>query len=64
MAELYSSMTCFESCQFLSGLWMDISGEVAKIRTKTDSKNLENTARTIHLSEQNKTINMISMLRK
>ena len=30
VAELYSSMKCFGSCQFLSGLWMDLSGEVAK----------------------------------
>ena len=30
VAELYSFMKCFGSCQFLSGLWMDLSGEVAK----------------------------------
>ena len=31
MAELYSFMKCFGSCQFLRGLWMDISGEVVNI---------------------------------
>ena len=43
---------------------MDLSGEVAKIHMRTDAKNLVTTARTIHLSEQKKTIHMISMLRK
>ena len=31
VAELYSFMKCFGLCQFLHGLWMDLSGEVAKI---------------------------------
>ena len=60
VAELYS----FGSCQFLRGLWMDISGEVANILMRTDAKNLVKTARTIHLLEQKETIHMISMLRK
>ena len=30
VAELYSFMKCFGSCQFVRGLWMDISGEVGK----------------------------------
>ena len=30
VAELYSSMQCFGSCQFRRGSWMDISGEVAE----------------------------------
>ena len=30
VAELFSFMKCFGLCQFLRGLWMDISGEVAK----------------------------------
>ena len=38
VAELYYFMKCFGSCQFLRGLWMDISGEVAKIHMRTDAK--------------------------
>ena len=40
VAELYSFMKCFGSCQFLLGLWMGLSGEVANIHTRTDAKNL------------------------
>ena len=64
VAELYSFMQCFGPCQFLRGLWMDLSGEVANIHMRTDAKNLVTTARTIHLPEQKETIHMISMLRK
>ena len=64
MAELCSFMKCFGSCQFLRGLWIDISGEVADIHMRTDAKNLVTTARTIHLLEQKETIHMISLLRK
>ena len=64
VADLYSFMKCFGSCQFLRGLWMDLSGEVADIHMRTDAKNLVTTARTIHLPEQKETIHMISMLRK
>ena len=39
VAALYSFMKCFGSCQFLRGLWMDISGEVANIHMRTDAKN-------------------------
>ena len=49
VAELYSFMMCFGSCQFLRGLWMDISSEVANIHMRTDAKNLVTTAKTIHL---------------
>ena len=52
VAELYSIMKCFGSCQFLRGLWMDISGETANVHMRTDTKNLVTTARTIHLPEQ------------
>ena len=51
VAELYSFMKCFGSCQFLRGLWMDLSGEVADIHMKTDAKNLVTIARTIHIPE-------------
>ena len=43
---------------------MDLSGEVADIHMRTDVKNLMSTARTIHLPEQRKTMNMISISRK
>ena len=62
VAELYYFMKCFGSCQFLRGLWMDLSGEVANIHMRTDAKNQVTTARTIHLPEQKETIHMISML--
>ena len=41
VADLYSFMKCFGSCQFLQGLWMDLSGEVAEFHMRTDdnSKN-------------------------
>ena len=63
VAEMYSFMKSFVSCQFLRGLWMDMSGEVAEIHMRTDAKNLVTTARTIPLPEQKETIHMISMLR-
>ena len=62
VAEQNSFMTCFGSCQFLRGLWVDISGEVANLHKRTDAKNLVTTARTIRLLEQKETIHMISML--
>ena len=48
VAELYSFVKCCGSCQFLRGLWIDMSGEVAEILIRTDEKNLWTTARTIH----------------
>ena len=57
-------LSALVSCQFHQGLWMDISGEAANIRIKIEVKNLETTARTIHLLEQEETIHMISVLRK
>ena len=56
VAELYSVMKCFGSCQFLHRLWMDISGEGANIHMRTEAKNLVTTARTIHLLEPTETI--------
>ena len=64
VAELYCFMKCLGSCQFIQGLWMDISGEVANIHMRTDAKNLVTTARTSHLPAQKETIHLISMLRK
>ena len=44
VAELYSIMKCFGPCQFLRGLWMDLSGEIADFHMRTDAKNLVTTA--------------------
>ena len=57
-------MKCFGSCQFISGLRMDFSGEVADNYMRTDAKNSVTTARTIHLLEQKETMHMIFMLGK
>ena len=38
VVELHSFMKCSGSCQFLRGLWMDISGEVANLHMRTDEK--------------------------
>ena len=64
VAELYSFMKCFGTCQFLRGLWMDVSGQSAEIHMRTDANNLVTTASTTHLPEQKETIHMIQMLRK
>jgi hypothetical protein len=34
VAELYSLMKCFGACQFIRGLWMDISGEASPIHMR------------------------------
>ena len=52
VSELYSFMKCLGLCQFLCGLWMDLSGAVATLHMSTDAKNLVSTARTIHFAEQ------------
>ena len=64
MAELYAIMKCFGTCQFLRGLWMDITGERIPIHLRTDANNLAATAGGTHLPEQQETIHMIQMLRK
>ncbi len=64
VAELYSFMKCYGTCQFLRGLWMDLSGESAEIHMRTDANNLVTTAGTTHLPEQKETIHMIQMMRK
>ena len=60
VAELYSFMKCFGSCQFLRGLWMDIPCEVANLHMRTHAKNLVTTARTIHSPEQKETQNCLA----
>jgi len=63
VAELYAFMKCFGTCQFLRGLWMDISGTAAEVHMRTDANNLVTTASTTHLPEQKETIHMINQLR-
>ena len=64
VSELYSFMKCFGTCQFLRGLWMDVSGSTASLHMRTDANNLVTTASTTHLPEQRETIHMINQLRK
>ena len=52
LLSLYSFMKCFGSCQFLSGLCVDISGEVPDTYMRIDAKNLVTTTTTIHLAEK------------
>ena len=59
VSELYAFMKCYGTCQFLRGLWMDISGTAAEIHMRTDANNLVTTASTTHLPEQKETIHMI-----
>ena len=63
VSELYAFMKCFGTCQFLRGLWMDVSGYAAEIHMRTDANNLVTTATTTHLPEQKETIHMINQLR-
>ena len=45
-------MKCFGSCQFLRGLWIDLSDEVAETHMRIDAKNLVTTASTVHLPDK------------
>jgi len=63
VSELYSFMKCFGTCQFLRGLWMDMSGYAAELHMRTDANNLVTTASTTHRPEQRETIHMINQLR-
>jgi len=64
VAELHAFMKCFGTCQFLRGLWMDMSSQVTELHMRTDAKNLVTTAATTHLPEQKETIHMITTLRQ
>ena len=64
VAELYSFMKCYGTCQFLRGLWMDLSGSVSPIHMRTDANNLVSTAASTHLPEQPETVHTIQMLRR
>ena len=63
VAELHAFMRCFGTCQFLRGLWMDLSGNIAELHMRTDANNLVTTASTTRLPEQRETIHMINQLR-
>ena len=63
VSELYAFMKCFGTCQFLRGLWMDMSSTAAELHMRTDANNLVTTASTTHLPEQKETIHMINQLR-
>ena len=63
VSELYAFMKCYGTCQFLRGLWMDMTGTVAEVHMRTDANNLVTTASTTHLPEQQETIHMINQLR-
>ena len=52
VSELYSAMKCFEICQMLRGLWMDMSGQSVEVHLRTDANNLVTTASSTHLPEQ------------
>ena len=63
-SELYSFTKCFGTCQFLRGLWTDISAACVAIYMRTDANNLVTAASTTRLPERKETIHMIQMLRK
>ena len=64
VAELYAFQKVYGTCQFLRGLWMDISCHKVDLHMRTDANNLVTTAGTTHLPEQKETVHMIQMLRK
>ena len=64
VAELYSFMKCYGTCQFLRGLRMDMCGEASGIHMRTDANNLVTNASTTHSPGQRETIHMIQMLRR
>ena len=46
VSELYAFTKCFGTCQFLGGLWMDISAARVAIYMRTDAHNIVTTAST------------------
>ena len=50
----YSFTKCVGTCQFLRGLWMDISAARVAIHMRTDANNRVTTASTTRLPEQKK----------
>ena len=64
VAELFSLMKCYGTCQMLRGLIKDTTGSSSEIHMRTDANNLAATASTTHVPEKQETIHMIQMLRK
>ena len=64
VSELYYLTKCFGTCQFLCGLWMDISVACVAIHMRIDVNNCVIIASTARLPEQKETIHMIQILRK
>jgi hypothetical protein len=52
VSELYSFTKCFGTCQFLRGLWMDISAARVARHMRCDDNNLVTIASTTRLPEQ------------
>ena len=50
---------CCGACQFLRGLWMDISAACAAIHMQIDANTLVTTASSTRLPEQKETVHMI-----
>ena len=48
-AELHTSTLCFGTCQFLRGLWMDISAALVAMHMRTDANSMATTASTARL---------------
>lgn len=63
VSEFYSFMKCFGTCQFLRGLWMDLTGSISLLHMRIDAYNLVTTASATHLPEQKETIHMVNQLR-
>ena len=64
VSELYSCSKCVGTCQFLRGLWVEISAACVAMHMRTDANNLVTIAPTTRLPEQKETIHMTQMLRK
>ena len=64
VAELHGLMRCFGTCQFIKGIWADLTGDSLELHMRTDANNLVTTASTTHVPEQKETIHLIQMLRK
>ena len=64
VSELLCFTNCFGACQFLRGLWLDISAACVAIHMRTDANNLVTTTSTTRLPEYWETVHIIQMVRK
>ena len=65
VGDLYSFMKCCGSCQFLRGLWMDISGYVANVYMRElKQRTWKQQQEQFTYLNKRRQINMISMMRK